>query len=245
MKGAQPITEGPLFDKVKALAGGLSQGPTFVNADYNTRLKILRNNRVLDTIADQAFSSWQAKHAQLTKTKGGPLDAAEAKGQVTALIKQTMLPPYTELDNLVNGQQIDKTIDGFVAAFNAGNMDVAKQAMGTLAELGAAAVTNRQAQGLATAPGAQAAPGAQPAAGSQPAPAQAAQPGPATAQGITPNELRQILKQPNLALTGIPTPQQQALLKQLFSGMNADLTPRSTGDATADSLLRLYGFDPQ
>lgn len=250
-QGAQPITEGPLFDKVKALAGGLSQDPTFVNADYNARLKILRNNRVLDTIADQAFSSWQAKHAQLTKTKGGPLDAAEAKGQVTALIKQTMLPAYTDLDNLVNGAEVDKTIDGFVAAFNSGNMAVAKQAMGTLAELGAAAITNRQAQGRSTAPGAQAAPGAQPAAGApaaagaSAAPAQAAQPGPAAAQGITPNELRQVLKQPNLALTGIPTPQQEAILKQLFSGMNANLTPRSTQDAHADSLLRLYGFDPK
>lgn len=257
MPGAQPITEGPLFDKVKALAGGLSQDPNFGGADYNTRLKILRNNRVLDTIADQAFSSWQAKHAQLTRTKGGPLDAAEAKQQVTALIKQTMLPAYTDLDNLVNGAQVDKTIDGFVAAFNAGNMAVAKQAMGTLAELGAAAITTRQAQG-ATAPGAPAAAGTTAApssilnpttgrafssAGAPAAAGAQAAAGPAAAQpgADLRGEISGALKQ--LGVTNIP--RQPGAMKQTFSGMGANLTPRSTQDAHADSLLRLFGFDPK
>ena len=235
-----------MFDRIKAMAGDLSQDPTFANADYNARLKILANNRVLDTIAKQVFSSWQAKHAQLVKTKGGPLAPQEAKQQVAALVKQTMLPPYTELDNLVNGQQIQKTIDGFVAQFNAGNMDRAEQAMGTLAELGAAAVTTRQAQG-ATAAGAQQRPAAAaaPAAAGAQAQAVAAQPGTAPSQGITPDELRTLLKQPNLGITGPPTAQQQTILRQLFSNMNANLTPRSTLDAHADSLLRLFGFDPQ
>lgn len=227
-----------MFDKIKALAGGLSQDPNFARADYKTRLKILANNRVLDTIADQAFSSWQAKHAQLVKTKGGPLAPQEAKEQVTALVKQTMLPPYTELDNLVNGQDIQKAIDGFVNAFNAGNMDVAKQAMGTLADLGAAAITTRQAQG-ATAPGAQQRPGAAaaPAAPGAQAQAGAAQPASADLR----REVSLALGQ--LGVTNIP--RQPGAVKQAMSQMGANLMPKSTGDAHADSLLRLFGFDPQ
>jgi hypothetical protein len=237
LRKQQPVTEGPMFDKIKALAGGLSQDPNFARADYKTRLKILGNNRVLDTIADQAFSSWQAKHAQLVKTKGGPLAPQEAKQQVTALIKQTMLPPYTELDNLVNGQDIQKAIDGFVNAFNAGNMDVAKQAMGTLADLGAAAVTTRQAQG-ATAPGAQQRPGAA---------ATTAAPGSQAAAGAQQpaGDLRREVAQ---ALTGVGVqniPRQPGAMKQALSQMGANLAPRSTGDAHADSLLRLFGFEPQ
>jgi hypothetical protein len=232
LRKQQPVTEGPMFDRIKALAGGLSQDPTFANADYNARLKILANNRVLDTIAKQAFSSWQAKHAQLVKTKGGPLADQEVKNQVTALIKQTMLPPYTELANLVNGQQIDQAINGFVRAFNAGNMDMAEQAMGTLAELGAAAVTFRQAQGVQPSPGtsaATAAPGAQ------------AQPGAQQPAGDLRREVAQ-------ALTGVGVqniPRQPGAMKQALSQMGANLTPSSTGDAHADSLLRLFGFEPQ
>jgi hypothetical protein len=226
-----------MFDRIKALAGGLSQDPTFANADYKTRLKILGNNRVLDTIADQAFSSWQAKHAQLVKTKGGPLAPDEAKKQVTALVKQTMLPPYTELDNLVNGQEIQQAIDGFVAQFNAGRMDMAKQAMGTLADLGAAAITTRQAQG-ATAPGAQQRPGA---AAATAAPGAQAQPGAQQPAGDLRREVAQ-------ALTGVGVqniPRQPGAMKQALSQMGANLAPRSTGDAHADSLLRLFGFDPR
>jgi hypothetical protein len=238
LRKQQSVTEGPMFDKIKALAGGLSQDPNFARADYKTRLKILGNNRVLDTIADQAFSSWQAKHAQLVKTKGGPLAPQEAKEQVTALVKQTMLPPYTELDNLVNGQQIQQAIDGFVTAFNAGNMDVAKQAMGTLADLGAAAITTRQAQG-ATAPGAQQRPGA---AAAPAAPGAQAQAG---AQQQPAGDLRREVAQ---ALTGVGVqniPRQPGAVKQALSQMGANLAPRSTGDAHADSLLRLFGFEPR
>ncbi len=232
------MAEGPMFDKIKALAGGLSQDPTFANADYNARLKILANNRVLDTIADQAFSSWQAKHAQLVKTKGGPLASQEAKEQVTALIKQTMLPPYTELDNLVNGQQIQKAIDGFVAQFNAGNMDAAKQAMGTLADLGAAAITTRQAQG-ATVPGAQQRPGA---------PAAPAAPGAQAQAGAQQQPAGDLRREVAQALTGVGVqniPRQPGAMKQALGQMGANLTPSSTGDAHADSLLRLFGFDPR
>ena len=237
LRKQQPVTEGPLFDKIKAAAGDLSQDPNFARADYKTRLKILGNNRVLDTIADQAFSSWQAKHAQLVKTKGGPLAPDEAKKQVTALVKQTMLPPYTELDNLVNGQEIQQAIDGFVAQFNAGRMDMAKQAMGTLADLGAAAITTRQAQG-ATAPGAQQRPGA---AAATAAPGAQAQPGAQQPAGDLRREVAQ-------ALTGVGVqniPRQPGAMKQALSQMGANLAPRSTGDAHADSLLRLFGFDPR
>jgi hypothetical protein len=232
LESQQPVTEGPMFDKVKALAGGLSQDPNFARADYKTRLKILGTNRALDTIADQVFSNWQARHAQLVRTKGSPLAPDEAKQQVTALIKQTMLPPYTELDSLVNGQDIDRTIDGFVSAFNSGNMDLAKQAMGTLAELGAAAITTRQAQG-ATAPAAKSAPR------SQAAPTQT------SAAQTTSADLRREVAQ---ALAGVGVqniPTRPAAMKQALGQMGANLEPRSTGDAYADSLLRLFGFDPQ
>jgi len=234
------LTEGPVWDKVKAATGGLSKDPNFANADYNTRLKILANNRVLDTVADQAFSGWQAKHAQLVKTKGGPLDPNEAKQQVTALVKQTMLPPYTELDNLVNGQQVDKAITDFVTAFGQGDMNRAKQLMGTMAELGAAAITMRQAQG-ATAPGAGTAPGAQAAPGAQPAPTAQAAPGAAQPGTDMRLEVSRVLGQ--LGVTNIP--RQPGAVKQAMSQMGANLTPRSTGDAYADSLLKLFGFDPQ
>ena len=235
MKGREPVTEGPLFDKIKAAAGDLSQDPNFARADYKTRLKILGNNRALDTIADQAFSSWQAKHAQLVKTKGGPLAADEAKQQVTALIKQTMLPPYTELDNLVNGQQIQQAIDGFVTAFNAGKMDLAKQAMGTLADLGAAAITTRQAQG-ATTPGAQAAPGAQQAPAAQAAPGAPA----AQAQAITPDALRATLAQDGIQIT----PTLATSFKQWMYNRNINANVgKSTGNTHADALLRMFGFD--
>ena len=235
IQGRRAIKEGPLFDKVKALAGDLSQDPNFARADYKTRLKILGNNRALDTIADQAFSSWQAKHAQLVKTKGGPLAADEAKQQVTALIKQTMLPPYTELDNLVNGQQIQQAIDGFVTAFNAGKMDAAKQVMGSLADLGAAAITTRQAQG-ATAPGAQAAPGAQQAPAAQAAPGAPA----AQAQAITPDALRATLAQDRIQIT----PALATSFKQWMYNRNIDANVnQSTGNTHADALLRMFGFN--
>lgn len=239
-KGREPVTEGPLFDKIKAAAGSLSQDPNFARADYKTRLKILGNNRVLDSIADQAFSSWQAKHAQLVKTKGGPLADQEAKEQVTALVKQTMLPPYTELDNLVNGQQIDQTINGFVRAFNAGNMDLAKQAMGTLAELGAAAVTTRQAQGRG--PGAaQSTSGAPPASGAA-APAAQATPGApaAQAQAITPADLQATLAQDRIQIT----PTLANSFKQWMYNRNIDAkVNQSTGNTHADALLRMFGFN--
>ena len=261
LRKQQPVTEGPLFDKIKAAAGDLSRDPTFANADYNARLKILANNRVLDTIAKQAFSSWQAKHAQLVKTKGGPLAPQEAKEQVTALVKQTMLPPYTELDNLVNGQQIQKTIDGFVAQFNAGNMDMAEQAMGTLAELGAAAVTTRQAQG--TGPGAgQASPGAAqstPGAAQSPSAtssslinpktgqpfgggaAQQQQAAPAaSAQAMTPAALQAELAQDRIQIT----PTLATSFKQWMYNRQIDANVgKSTGNAHADALLRLFGFN--
>ena len=222
-----------MFDKIKALAGGLSKDPTFAQADYQTRLKILGNNRVLDTIADQTFSSWQAKHAQLVRAKGAPLNAAEIKPQVTALVKQTMLPPYTELNALVNGQQIDQAINGFATAFAAGNFDVAKQAMGTLADLGAAAITTRQAQGAT-------------AGTPQRVATQAATVTPsATTIGSGQSDFRREVAQ---ALSGIGVtniPRQPGAVKQAMGQMGANLTPRSTGDAYADSLLRLFGFDPR
>jgi len=223
-----------MFDRIKAAAGDLSQDPTFANADYKTRLKILANNRVLDNIAKQVFSSWQAKHAQLVKTKGGPLAPREAKDQVTALVKQTMLPPYAELDNLVNGQQIQRTINTFVSAFNAGNMQGARDAMGTLAELGAAAVTTRQAQGRT--PGARKKPSVPAAQGAQ------------APTGAVPQSSADLRREVAQVLTGVGVqniPQKPAVLQQALNTMGANLTPRTTGDAHADSLLRLFGFDPQ
>jgi hypothetical protein len=231
------INEGTLWNRVKSLAGGLSRDPSFANADYNTRLKILANNSTLDTITQQVFSTWQARHSQLTKTKGGALTPLEAQQQVTALVKQSLLPPYTELDNLVNGQAIDQSIRDFVDQYNRRDMASAEKTMGRIAELGAAAITTRQAKGATATPQSSAQTATQaPAPGEQPA---------ATTTGPATDDLRREVFQTLTGLGVTNIPQRVNAMRQAMGGLGANLSPQSTGDAYADSLLRLFGFDPR
>jgi hypothetical protein len=210
------ITEAGIIDKAKAL---FSTDPALANLPYQQKLAALERDTQIQQLSKVALTNWQAKVVSLMRAnQNAPISNEEYLDNLTDFIEQTLLKSQLQFLDTNSTQLIANSMNTVVNARND-----KKQLPKAFNQLLVAVTAARRKPMSVQAPQAPQAPQGTPSAMSQ-------------------QQATQAIQQLVTSLIGT---NQQNSIKSGLSQIAGPLNVRSTGNPTADALLKQFGINIQ